>query len=151
MLKGTAAIDEKIKRLKEFQSNASKYAIDALVDNDNIVLDMNFGEQLYMEGVNRNNVPIMDYKPYAPATEVYKQAKGQPYDRVTLTDEGDFASGGELQRLSDTSAEILSNDEKSTWLQDKYGKEILGLKPDNMQEIREFYIKPALLAKLKEV
>jgi len=151
MLQGLAAIEEKLKRLKAFQAEADKLAVDALMDNDNIVLDMNFGEQLYLEGVNRLNVPIMDYKPYAPATEMYKAAKGQPYDRVTLHDEGDFASGGYMERISDTAAEIMSSDAKAEFLTGKYGKEILGLKPDNMQEIREFYIKPAMLAKLNEV
>lgn len=148
---GLESIQDKIDNLKRFQEDAGKLSIDALMDNDNIVLDMNFEEQLGLEGVNRHNVPIMDYQPYTPETEVIKQQKGQPYDRVTLHDEGDFASAGVLQRNSQTEAEINSTDSKTEALKKKYGKEILGLKPDNMNELREFYIKPALLAKLKQV
>lgn len=148
---GVDAIQDKLQRLKEFQANANKYAVDAVIENDNIVLDMNFDEQLQEEGVNRNDVPIMDYQPYSPATEFIKAQKGQPYDRVTLHDEGDFAGDGEVVRVNDETAEIVSRDAKSESLQDKYGKEILGLKEDNMTELKEYYVKPYLQEKLKEV
>lgn len=151
MLKGLDAITEKLEALKKFQQNAPKYAIDAVMEEKAIVIDMNFEEQLYLEGVNRNNVPIMDYKPYSPATEYIKGQKNQPYDRVTLRDGGDFHSDGDVERLDDTTAEIVSNDQKSIWLQDKYGKEILGLKPDNMVELKDNYVKPYLQDKLKEI
>lgn len=151
MAKGLTAIEEKLKGLKEFQKNAAKLAIDALMSVDYVVVDMNFSEQLATEGVNRNNVPIMDYKPYSPATVWYKQSKGQPYDRVTLKDGGDFHSDGQLERVDDLTAEIISTDSKSEMLQDKYGKEILGLKPDNMVELREHYIKPYLKEQLQEI
>lgn len=148
---GLDAIDNKLNNLKAFQKDADKFAIDALIENKHVVLDMNFEEQLYLEGVNSNNVPIMDFKPYSPATIFIKGEKGQPADRVTLKDGGDFHSDGDIKRNSDTEAEIISTDPKSESLQDKYGKEILGLKPDNMAELREFYIKPYLIEKLNEV
>lgn len=151
MAKGLTAIEDKLKALTEFQTNSAKYAIDALMSVDYVVVDMVFEEQLYTQGVNRNNVPIMDYQPYSPATEWYKQQKRQPYDRVTLRDSGDFHSGGQLERLDDLRAEIISTDSKSEFLQDKYGKEILGLIPDNMTEIRQEYVKPFLQDKIKEV
>jgi len=151
MVKGLDAIQSKLDALKEFHQNAPKYAIDAVMEEKAVVLDMNFEEQLYLEGVNRNNVPIMDYKPYSPATEFIKQQKRQPYDRVTLRDEGDFHSDGDIERIDDVTAEIVSTDQKSEWLQDKYGKEILGLKPDNMTELKENYVKPYLHKKLEEI
>lgn len=151
MVKGIDAIQDKLEKLKEFQQNAPKYAIDAVMEEKAIVLDMNFEEQLYLEGVNRNNVPIMDYQPYSPATEFIKQQKRQPYDRVTLRDGGDFHSDGDIERIDDVTAEIISIDQKSEWLQDKYGKEILGLKPDNMTELKENYVKPYLHKKLEEI
>lgn len=150
-MKGIKAITDKLEKLKDFQNNAAKYAIDAFIAVDYVVLDMNFSEQLADQGVNRNNVPIMDYQPYSPATEIYKQAKGQPFDRVTLNDEGDFHSGGQVERVDDLTAEIKSTDEKSTWLQDKYGVEVLGLTPDNLEETRQSYVKPFLIEKLQEV
>lgn len=150
-MKGLDAIQNKIDRLQDFQSKANKYSVDAIEENKAIVLDMNFEEQLFEEGINRNDVPIMDYKPYSPVTEMIKAQKGQPYDRVTLRDKGDFGDEGDLQRNSDVEIEIISNDEKSPWLQHKYGKEILGLKEDNMEEMREYYVKPFMIDKLKEV
>lgn len=148
-MQGLEAIEAKISRLKDFEANAEKYAVDALMENEHIVVDMNFSDQLDTEGVNSNNVPIMDFKPYSPATVWYKQSKGQPSDRVTLNDEGDFHGGGALERIDDVTAEIISTDPKSQALQDKYGKEILGLKPDNETELKQHYIKPYLINKLK--
>lgn len=151
MAKGIDAIMNKLNGFKEFQRDAQKLAIDAVVADDAIVLDMNFEEQLYLEGVNTYNVPIMDYKPYTPYTVSLKQEKHQPYDRVTLRDTGDFASGGELQRVDDVTVKIVSTDPKSESLQSKYGKEILGLKPDNMTELKDHYVKPFLIKHLKEI
>lgn len=144
-------LDKKIQALKDFQQNAEKYTIDAVMDSENIVLDMVFEEQLATEGVNGNNVPIMDYEPYSPATIFYKKMKGQPTDRVTTKDEGDFHSAGELIRVQDDEALVISTDKKSEGLQDKYGKEILYLKPDNVTELKDFYIKPYLHKILSQI
>lgn len=53
---------------------------------------MNAEEQLYEQGINRLGVDIMDYAPYSPVTIEIKKALGQPTNRVTLRDEGDFES-----------------------------------------------------------
>ena len=151
MLKGLAAIENKINNLRKFQENAPSLSIDALMESKHIVLDMNFSDQLDTEGVNSRNVPIMDYKPYSPATIWYKKGKRQPTDRVTLNEHGDFHSGGDRERVDMLTAEIISTDSKSEALQDKYGKEILGLKPDNMNEVREYYVKPYLINELARV
>ena len=150
-MQGLDAIENKLKRLKDAKAKMPEAAIDALMESDAEVVDMIFEEQLYMEGVNGYNVPIMDYQPYSPVTVWYKEQKGQPTDRVTLRDEGDFASAGALERLDALTAEVISEDWKSEPLQNKYGKEILRLKPDNMDELREYYIKPELLKKLSEI
>jgi hypothetical protein len=151
MNQGTAAIEEKLKALKEFQEKAAVYSVDAVMDANYVVLDMNFSEQLSDQGINRNSVPIMDYKPYQPFTIDYKKAAGQPYDRVTLEDSGDFHSGGELVRVDSLTAEIISTDPKSEALQNKYGKEILGLTADNMDEVKNFYVKPYMINKLNNI
>lgn len=150
-MQGLDAIENKLKKMQEARDNMPRFAIDALIENEAFVLDMIFEEQLYMEGVNGRNVPIMDFQPYSPATIWYKEQKGQPTDRVTLRDEGDFASDGDIERLDDLTAEVISRDWKSDHLQRKYGKEILILKPDNLNELREYYIKPELLKKMQEI
>ena len=56
------------------------------------IIDANAEEQLFEQGINRLGVDIMDYRPYTPLTIAIKEEKGQPTNRVTLRDEGDFES-----------------------------------------------------------
>lgn len=148
---GLQSIENKLEALKDFKANAERISIDALMEEKAIVIDMIFEDQLYIEGVNGYNVPIMDFKPYSPVTIDIKQAKGDPYDRVTLRDGGDFGGEGDVERVSETEAEIISRDQKAEWLKSKYGDEIMWLKPDNLDELRENYIKPILQQKISEI
>lgn len=147
---GVDAIDRKLAKLKMLQQQLPKIAMDVFMENEAVILDMNFDEQLYMEGINANNVPIMDYKPYQPLTMEIKAHKNQPYDRVTLKDEGDFHSDAIIDRIDDLTAEIDSTNVKRDALVKKYGKDIFGLTDNNMDEVREFYIKPDLLKKMND-
>lgn len=61
-------------------------------DNEAYIVDLNAEEQLFEQGINRLGVEISDYAPYSPVTIAIKEAKGQPTNRVTLRDEGDFES-----------------------------------------------------------
>jgi hypothetical protein len=82
-------------------------------------------------GRNKEGDPI---KPtYARLTVEIKQSKGQPTDRVTLRDTGDFYKGIYV-KLEGTQIVVDSTDEKSLDLQDKYGPEIFGLTADNTRE-----------------
>ena len=150
-MEGLQAIDNMIARLKAFQKLAPVLTMDIMMENEHIIIDMNMEEQLYMLGINSENIPIMRYEPYSPATIFIKNEKRQPTDRVTLRDTGDFHSGGYLERVDEFTVEIKSSDIKSDELQDRYGKEILGLTDDNMDEIKEHYIKPALIKKLHDL
>lgn len=64
--------------------------------------------------------------PYKPFTIFKKIQKGQPYDRVTLFDTGDFYSGFTAERDGD-SVLFTSTDPKTAKLEGKYGEEIFGL------------------------
>lgn len=69
---------------------------------------------------------------YQNATVQYKISKGQPYDRVTLEDNGSFYRAMYL-RITGDSFEITSSDPKTSSLEDKYtGRgEIFGLNDEN--------------------
>lgn len=151
MLKGLAAINAKIEALKEFQNSKESIAIDAVMEEKNVVLDMNFNDQLETEGVDSGNVPIMRYEPYAPSTIELKKRTGRPYDRVTLNQDGDFHDGAELTRLNDTEAYISSGDSKTGFLVDRYGERIFGLKPDNFNEIKLNYVYPYLIKEFENI
>lgn len=82
------------------------------------------------EMIHRLNVP---YKGYAFTTIQQKERKGQPTDRITLKDTGDFYS----QIFSDPRAEgiiVDSGDSKSAILKEAYGEKIFGLDDDSKQQ-----------------
>jgi len=82
-------------------------------------------EQLFA-GLNRLDEPITPT--YAPRTVQIKKKKGQPFDRVTIRDKGDWYTGIKLE-VNGESLIVESSDIKNRDLQKKYGGVILGLGP----------------------
>jgi hypothetical protein len=83
------------------------------------------------QGVDRNDLAISP--PYSSRTIAIKKTKGQPIDRVTLKDTGDFYRG----ILIDVRGDLFvteSADEKNLSLQNKYGKDIFGLNRESKIE-----------------
>lgn len=81
-------------------------------DNEAYIVDLNAEEQLFEQGINRLGLEISDYAPYSPVTIAIKEAKGQPTNRVTLRDEGDFESSFYLE-VGDKQFEIKASDFKT--------------------------------------
>lgn len=117
-------------------------------DNEAYIVDLNAEEQLYEQGINRLGVEIADYAPYSPVTIAIKEAKGQPTNRVTLRDEGDFASSFFLE-VGDKQFEIKASDFKTEDLIRKYGRQILGLTDENIAILIWQYIYPDLINEAK--
>lgn len=114
------------------------------------ILDANAQEQLYEQGVNALGVSISDYQPYSPLTIQIKGLKGQPYDRVTLRDEGDFENSFYLN-VNDKQFEIKASDFKTEWLIHKYGRQILGLTNENITILITEYLLPELKERTKKI
>lgn len=117
-------------------------------DNEAYIVDLNAEEQLYEQGINRLGVEIADYAPYSPVTIAIKEAKGQPTNRVTLRDEGDFESSFFLE-VGDKQFEIKASDFKTEDLIRKYGRQILGLTDGNIAILIWQYIYPDLINEAK--
>lgn len=114
------------------------------------IIECNAQKQLYEQGINNLGVSIADYMPYAPLTISIKEAKGQPTDRVTLRDEGDFEDSFYLE-VNNTQFEIKASDFKTEDLIKKYGRQILGLTTENISELIWYYIYPDLQAQTKKI
>lgn len=114
------------------------------------IIDANAEEQLFEQGINRLGVDIMDYRPYTPLTIAIKEEKGQPTNRVTLRDEGDFESSFYLE-VGESQFEIKAGDFKTEDLIKKYGRQILGLTDENISILIWQYMYPDLLAKTKQI
>lgn len=82
--------------------------------------------------------------PYRPLTVTLKKAKGQPYDRVTLKDEGDFHAGLFLSGGAKNQFAIGSSDPKTGKLQAKYGDEILGLNEASQHRLIDDLLRPEI-------
>lgn len=121
-----------------------------IMDNEAYIVDLNAQDQLYEEGINRLGVSIMDYAPYRPLTIAIKEQKGQPTNRVTLRDTGDFESSFYLE-VNDKQFEVKASDWKTEALIKKYGRQILGLTDENISSLIWDYIYPDLIEKAREV
>lgn len=121
-----------------------------IMDNEAYIVDLNAQDQLYEEGVNRLGVSIMDYAPYRPLTIAIKEQKGQPTNRVTLRDTGDFENSFYLE-VGDKQFEVKASDWKTESLIKKYGRQILGLTDENISSLIWDYIYPDLMEKAREV
>lgn len=83
---------------------------------------------------------------YTPFTKAIKKAKGQPTDRVTLKDEGDFYNSFKLESQK-FPVEFFATDKKTAGLVEKYGESIFGLNKKSKEvfvqdikpEIQEYY------------
>lgn len=117
-------------------------------DNEAYIVDLNAEEQLYEQGINRLGVEIADYAPYSPVTIAIKEAKGQPTNRVTLRNEGDFESSFFLE-VGGKQFEIKASDFKTEDLIRKYGRQILGLTDENIAILIWQYIYPDLINEAK--
>lgn len=111
---------------ESFEETAENYA------------DLN-AEQMY-SGRNSEGDPITPT--YTQLTVAYKKRKGQPADRVTLRDTGDFYQGI-YAKLEGITITVGSADEKTKQLEEKYGEEIFGL---DLDPKREFVFGPFLKA-----
>lgn len=127
--------------------NDGSYTRKALEQSQQKIVELNV-EQLYEYGENSLGVRIDTYRPYTPYTISIKQEKGQPYDRVTLRDTGDFhRSFGVV--FEPTGFYITATDHKTQELIDKYGPEIFGLTEINRQTITTNYVVPVVIKEIK--
>ena len=144
-------IDNLRQRVTEFNEllQSGRLIQSIILENEYIITDMNSEDQLYEQGINRLGVNIMDYAPYSPLTIEIKKEKGQPYNRVTLRDEGDFEQSFYVK--ADTQQfTIKAADWKTEDLIQRYGRQILGLTEENKIILIWAYIYPELKAKTKE-
>jgi len=118
------------------------------MENEELIIQMNSDEQLYEQGINRVGVSISDYMPYTIKTLAIKTEKGQPTDRVTLRDEGNFERSFYIE-FGDEKFEIKASDFKAEKLVMKYGRQIMGLTDENLDYIIRAKIKSRLLTEIR--
>ncbi len=136
-------------RLRKFKTILSQELENTILDNESVIVEMITQQQLYEQGIEGRGIEILSYAPYAESTIRKKIKKGQPTNRVTLKDTGDFYKSLRIE-FDDKGFYIASNDFKSPYLLEKYGPTIFRLTDENLKILIHRYVRPALTVKLKE-
>ncbi len=113
------------------------------------ITDLNTEVQLYDQGEDSEGQQLANVSPiggYAPSTIRIKSRKGQPSNRVTLKDTGDFYKTFDVTVKPNANFIINANTIKEGQdLQDRWGENIVGLRKDNvelvMNRLSEEYFK----------
>lgn len=135
-------------RLRKFREILDDELRAEILNNADVIIEMIAQNQLYEQGIEGRGISIMSYRPYAERTIKKKQKKGQPYDRVTLRDTGEFHSSLRVE-CDDKGFYIVSSDDKAKYLLERYGTTIFRLTNENLKELLNNYIRPSLAKKLK--
>lgn len=138
------SIKNMVRALRDFDNNAEKIIIQVSKQFESEILDMNTEEQLFKKGIDSDGDSLGKY---APLTVQIKSGLGQPTDRVTLKDTGDFHRSF-FARFVGKNIAIGANDEKADKLEDRYTSSIYGLTDDNLQEVIEL-VKPEMINKFR--
>ena len=144
-----ASIRNLVYRLRKFKDILNDELKNEIMKHEDVIIQMVVRDQLYDQGIEGRGISIMSYQPYTARTMRIKQRKGQPYDRVTLRDTGEFYSSLHVE-FDDDGFYVTSTDDKAKYLLARYGKTIFRLTNQNFTELLRNYIRPELQQKLKE-
>ena len=136
-------------RLRKFKSVLDLELKNEILRHEDVIIKMVTQEQLYEKGIEGRGIEISSYSPYKPRTIKKKIRKGQPYDRVTLKDTGEFYASLHVEH-DDEGFYVTSSDDKSQYLLKRYGKTIFRLTDENLKVLLHDYIRPSLKQKMKE-
>lgn len=136
-------------RLRKFKDILDQELKNEILKHEKVIVDMIAEEQLYEQGIEGRGIKIMSYQPYRPRTIKKKLKKGQPTDRVTLRDTGEFYASLHVE-FDEGGFYVTSTDDKAKYLLDRYGKTIFRLSNENLNILLRDYIRPELYSKLKD-
>lgn len=125
-------VKEYIDNLKRIKSLIPDEVGKCIKDNEQEIINLQ-QDQLY-SGERSDGSQITPF--YSANTQIIKRSKGQPFNRVTLYDEGDFYRGIRTKFFTNNQRlDVFSTDSKTKELTDKYGERIIGLNEENKRFI----------------
>ena len=135
----TSILDDLKKTVAELQKAVNSSIQESIEQNKQVIKELQTQEQLY-QGKNSKGI---DIKPaYAESTIKIKRKKGQPTDRVTLFDKGDFYNSLEVI-AGKNDAVIRTVISYSVYLVKRYA-DILGLDEESWTEFINKYTIPTI-------
>jgi hypothetical protein len=139
------SIKNMVRRLRDFDKRSEEIVIQVSKQFEAEILDMNTQEQLFNKGIDADGDSLGKY---ATLTKQIKAGLGQPTNRVTLKDTGDFHDSF-FARFVGKNIAIGATDEKAEKLEDRYGKAIYGLTDDNLQEVIDM-VRPEMINEFRK-
>ena len=134
-----------IERMKAVERSLEAITMDVAKDKEDLIITLN-QNQLYYLGQDATGKAVNPK--YAVRTVQYKVRVGQPADRVTLKDKGDFYQSMFVFFENDRFY-IQADDEKVPLLVKKYGNDILGLDKDSLDTLTAV-LRAALIEAIKK-
>jgi hypothetical protein len=131
--------------LQRFEAlDLEKVTTDSLTDTEEQLVEHNQSQMYY--GEDAKGVEIGPA--YKPLTVFLKTQKGQPTDRVSLYDEGDFYAGM-YAKVQGNEIVFDSTDSKAAKLKRKYGEAIFGLNDPTRNNYIIKILRPEFMNKVK--
>ncbi|QSD24994.1 hypothetical protein [Tenacibaculum phage JQ] len=127
------SIQQKIQELEQLKRDVPKQAKLIASKFKEQILDYVRVEQLFKRGIDGNGNLLKEYTNF---TKSIKIGKGQPIDRTTLLDTGQFFAFFDL-KFEDEKLDIFSTDSKSIKLIEKYGDSIFDLTIKNNEIVNK--------------
>lgn len=114
---------------------------ETIEENDFFLTNAITEKQLFEEGIDGkgNRLPG-----YVRTTIRIKISKGQPADRTTLRDTGDYHASFTIDAYDDR-FEVKTNVDYDKYIVGRYGEDIMRVTIQNMREFLETYYKPNLI------
>ena len=104
------------------------------------IINLNTRVQLFRQGENSLGVKLSDVGgEYTTSTKLTKKKKGQPTNRVTLYDTGDFYDSFTVEPTASADFIIDSDPMKGSYdLFSRWGEDVEGLNEENMQLVLDY-------------
>lgn len=140
-------LENLVSRVRKYKQDIPSIVGRAVKENEAIVIDYVVEDQLFEKGIRGNGESLGKY---APLTIAIKREKGQPTNRVTLRDTGDYHDSHSLQVTPEGGFAIRVTDFKYGELVERYGN-IDALTDENLQDLLKSYILPELIEEFKKI
>jgi len=138
-------LDDTKNALTEIKSSINSSLQQSFNSNQEQVKDYNRGQMF--AGIKIDNTQIGSY---ALSTIRQKQRKGQPFDRVTLRDTGEFYQDLQIDAKPDEVV-FTSPTSYSAFIFTRYTTDVLGLTMENMRVFYEQFTKPILKQNIDDI
>lgn len=107
----------------------------------NLIIDLNTKSQLYQQGIDSNGISLNEYtrnNGYSNYTKAIKESKGQPTDRITLNDTGEFYRSFRTKLFGSEIIIFANPNKEDTNLYDEWGADIVGLTDESLKTLADF-------------